>query len=320
MIRVINPGSFSIKSDDFPLKADQPLAGGDNKIEAIAIRVVCGGKFSQPMPMNDDLLNEINKLASLAPLHNSAVLQISERWSRSNPEVRQIAVFDCEFFNDLPAITKYYALPIEFQDKYGIRRMGFHGLSHESALIQTAGILAKPINGCNLITIHLGQGSSITAIQNGKPIDTSMGFTPMEGLVMGTRSGDIDPGILLYLLELNKMPAEINSLLNDQSGWYGLCGEKDFHSVILKANLDPQAKLALDMAVYRIQKYIGAYWFALKGKVDALVFTGKIGADSEIVRNLVIKDIPDLKDVRILHVEAKENELIYEKAKKVLGT
>lgn len=308
MIRVINPGSFSVKSDDF----------GEGEFSAIALRVVCGGKFDQPMLVNDDLLNEIAKFVSLAPLHNPAVLQILSKWTERDPTVKQIAVFDSEFFRDLPQISKYYALPIEFQNEYGIRRMGFHGLSHESALIQTAEILNKPINECDLITIHLGQGSSITAIRDGKPIDTSMGFTPMEGLVMGTRSGDVDPGILFYLLELGKMPAEINSLLNDQSGWYGICGEKDFHNVIEKANVNSRAKLALEMVVYRIQKYIGAYWFALKGKVDAMVFTGKIGSDSEIVRDLVIKNIPELKNVRILHVEAKENELIYEKAKKVL--
>lgn len=318
MIKVINPGSFNVKSQDFPLKADQPLAGGDSKIEAIAIRVVCGGKFNQPMLVDDDLLNEINKFASLTPLHNPTVLRILEKWKKNNSDIKQIAVFDSEFFNDLPMLSKYYALPIEFQDKYGIKKMGFHGLSHESALIQAAGILNKPKEECNLITIHLGQGSSITAIQNGKPIDTSMGFTPMEGLIMGTRSGDIDPGILLYLLEQKKMPAEINSLLNDQSGWYGLCGEKDFHLVIEKSESNPRAKLALEMVIYRIQKYIGAYWFALKGRVDAIVFTGKIGESSEIIRNLVVSNIPELKKVRILHVEAKENELIYEKAKKVL--
>lgn len=308
MIRVINSGSFSMKSDDL----------GEGELEAIAVRVVCGGKFNQPMLVNDDLLNEITKLVSLAPLHNPVVLQIFSKWTERDHSVKQIAVFDSEFFNDLPQISKYYALPIEFQDRYGISRMGFHGLSHESALIQAAEILNKPTDECNLITIHLGQGSSIAAIHNGKPIDTSMGFTPMEGLIMGTRSGDIDPGILLYLLELGKMPAEINSLLNDQSGWYGVCGEKDFHRVIEKANLDSRAKLALDMVVYRIQKYIGAYWFALKGKVDAIVFTGKIGADSEIIRDLVTKDIPELQNMKILHVEPKENELIYQKARKVL--
>lgn len=308
MIRVINPGSFNIKTTDY----------GDGELTAIALRVVCGGKYCQPMFVNDDLLNEINKFASLAPLHNPPVLYISEKWRKKHPLVKQIAVFDSEFFNDLPLMNKYYALPIELQDRYGIKKIGYHGLSHESAMLQSVKLLNKTKDECNLITIHLGQGSSMTAIKSGKPLDTSMGFTPMEGLVMGTRSGDIDPGILLYLLELGKMPAEIACLLNDQSGWFGLCGEKDFQAVIEKSNFDLKAKLALDMMVYRIQKYIGAYWFALKGRVDAVVFTGKIGSDSEIVRNLVIKDIPELKNIRIMHLETKEDELIYQKAKRVL--
>jgi acetate kinase len=205
------------------------------------------------------------------------------------PFLKQIAVFDTSFHFNMPKEAYLYALPYELYKKYKIRRYGFHGISHSYILKQASKILKKEPKHTNLITLHLGNGASACAIQNGLSIDTSMGFTPLEGLIMGSRSGDIDPAIVLYMqqnlgLSINK----IDTLLNKHSGLVGLCGTNDLKKILQRNN--KQDKLALNMMIRRIKKYIGSY-IALLGRVDAIVFSGGIGENSDYIREEVMKDL-----------------------------
>lgn len=306
MIKVINPGSFEIKETDV----------GEGELEAVAFRVVHGGRFTEPTLVSDEIKTEIKKFSQLAPLHNPLALKAFADWSIKEPNLPQAAVFDTEFFRNLPLETKFYPLPIKLQRDLGIRRYGFHGISHEAALNQSALILNKPTDQCNLITLHLGQGCSAAAIENGKPIDTSMGFSPMEGLMMGTRSGDIDPGIILHLIELGENADDIRELISRQAGWFGVSGHGDFREILESG--EDNCKLAFKMFVNRVRKYIGAYVYELRGKIDAVVFTGAIGDGSEVTRVAILDGLPLPPACQILHFPANESALIAEKARKVI--
>lgn len=306
MIIVVNPGSFATKVTNV----------GDGPLEAVAFRVVHGGRFTAATLLTDDVRAEIRKFSCVAPIHNPLVLQASADWSAKQPGLPQVAVFDTEFFRDLPEETKFYPLPIRMQRDLGIHRYGFHGISHEAALIQSAILLNKPINQCHLITLHLGQGCSAAAIENGRPIDTSMGFSPMEGLMMGTRSGDIDPGIILHLIELGESVDDVRELIGRQGGWFGVSGHSDFREIL--ASPDENCKLAFKMFVNRAKKYIGAYAYELGGRVDAVVFTGAIGEGSEVTRAAILNGLPLPSGCRVLHVPANEAALIAEKAERLL--
>jgi acetate kinase len=266
------------------------------EISGVGHRVVHGGEdFKKPALINDKVLSAIKKNSELAPLHNPANLTGIEVARSFFPDVPHIAVFDTAFHHTLPPHAFHYALPPEYYDKYKIRRYGFHGSSHQYVTKMTAQFMNKPLNEINIITIHLGNGASMAAVKNGECIDTSMGMTPLEGLIMGTRSGDMDPAIIFHIQEMTKKDSgDIQNDLNKKSGLKGICGENDMRQIIRKMEAgDEHAKLALTMYSYRIKKYIGAYYAAL-GKLDAVVFTAGIGENSPLVRELCIEGLEEL--------------------------
>jgi acetate kinase len=283
---------------DFIMKtnADDRIIKDDSQLFGIGHRVVHGGElFSKPAIIDDKVIAAIRKLIPLAPLHNPHNLLGIEVTRKRSPDVHQVAVFDTAFHQTLPPHAYHYALPYEFYTGHGVRRYGFHGTSHYYVAKVAAGHLGKPLEEVNLITLHLGNGASAAAVQNGKCIDTSMGLTPLEGLIMGTRCGDIDPAIHFYLMRQAGMSAdEIEKLLNSKSGLKGICGMNDMRQIQQKAEAgDEQAMLALDMFCYRIRKYIGAY-SAVINRTDAIVFTGGIGENSAIVRERTCSGLGNL--------------------------
>ena len=256
-------------------------------VDGVGHRVVHGGEyFSQATLIDEDVVEKLRDLIPLAPLHNPANITGIEVVQSIAPELPQVAVFDTAFHTTMPKEAYIYALPQKLSEEYHIRRYGFHGTSHAYVAREAAKQLKRELTTLKLITLHLGNGASVCAIQNGKSIDTSMGFSPLEGLVMGTRCGDIDPEIVLYLQErANMTPQEVSKLLNKQSGLLGISGENDLRELLARDDAD--AQLAIDMMVRRIQKYMGGY-MALLGDVDAFVFTGGIGENSELIRERVL--------------------------------
>jgi acetate kinase len=266
--------------------ADDRIIKNDSELLGIGHRVVHGGElFSKPAIIDDKVIAAIRELIPLAPLHNPHnLLGIKAAFKRS-PDIPQVAIFDTAFHQTLPPHSFHYALPYEFYTGHRVRRYGFHGTSHYYVAKEAARYLGKPLEEVNLITLHLGNGASAAAIQNGKCMDTSMGLTPLEGLIMGTRCGDLDPAVHFYLMRQTGMSAdEIEKLLNSQSGLKGICGMNDMRQIQQKAEAgDERAMLALDMFCYRVRKYIGAY-SAVISRTDAIVFTGGIGENSAAVR------------------------------------
>ena len=257
---------------------------------AIGHRVVHGGDiFQESVLISDEVIDKIRNTIPLAPLHNPVNLAGIETMRHLCPQVPQVAVFDSAFFRSLPAHSYRYALP-ENMFQYHIRRYGFHGISHHYVARQAADILHQTLETLRLITLHLGNGASAAAIREGVCIDTSMGMTPLEGLIMGTRCGDIDPSIHFYLARsLGMNFDEIELLLNNESGLKGLCGVSDMREVHRLANDgNEQARLAIDMYCYRIVKYVGAY-YAILGGLDALVFTAGIGEHDPMIRQSICK-------------------------------
>ena len=253
---------------------------------AIGHRVVHGGEaFQEPALIDEKVTTTIRELIPLAPLHNPANLMGIEVALQFAPGVPQIAVFDTAFHQSVPPQAFRYALPHDLYHDHNVRRYGFHGTSHCYVAKQAALYLNRALDSLNLITLHLGNGASVTAIKKGKSVDTSMGMTPLEGLIMGTRSGDIDPAIIFYLgRKTGFSPDEIEALLNKHSGLKGICGVNDMREIAQLADKgDASARLAIEMYCYRIKKYIGAYSAAL-GRVDALVFTAGIGENAADIR------------------------------------
>ena len=285
-------------------------------IDAIGHRVVHGAdKLVTATLIDDNVIEIINSLIPLAPLHNPANLEGIKVLMKKVPFIPNIAIFDTAFHSSMPKEAYMYALPMQMYEKHHIRRYGFHGTSHAYIMKQAAFTLNKELNAVNLITLHLGNGASVCAVQNGKSIDTSMGFTPLEGLVMGSRSGDIDPAIVLYMQrELGMSVDAVDKLLNKQSGLLGVCDENDVRSIIERE--DESSKLALDMMIRRIQKYIGSY-MALLGRVDAIVFSGGIGENSAYIRERVL-DAQMFKDVRSLVIKTDEELEIANECMKIL--
>ena len=284
-----------------------------NAIDAVGHRVVHGGEnFSEPTYINLETLEVLRSLNHLAPLHNPANILGIELILKLAPTLPNIAVFDTAFHHSMPQYAFRYGLPKELYQTHQIRRYGFHGTSHHYLATQTAKLLKQPIKTLSLITLHLGNGASACAIKNGQSVDTSMGFTPLEGLMMGTRSGDLDPAIVPYLMEnLNLDVNAINTLLNKKSGLKGICDENDLRTIIKRAEQnDAEANLALAMFTYRIKKYIGAY-VAVLGRVDAIVFSGGIGEHSPLIRSMVLEGLQEsfgvILDVkRNLHMKTKK--------------
>ncbi len=275
-----------------------------SELGAIGHRVVHGGEISKSSLVNKDLIKKIKQFSSLAPLHNPLNLRGILTMQKILPRVPQVAVFDTAFHQTMPEEAFVYPLPYELYQKQGIRRYGFHGTSHKYVCLETAKLLKTNLSKLNLITCHLGAGCSIAAIKEGKVVDTSMGLTPLEGLMMGTRSGDVDPGVIFHLMENLKMgPKEINDLLNKKSGLAGISGKgKDMRS-ILKGYKDgnKRCKLAIEMFCYRLKKYISAY-SGILGRVDAIVFTAGIGENVPLIRKLST-DIEFLK----IKIDSKRN-------------
>ncbi|WP_373811231.1 acetate kinase [Porphyromonas macacae] len=261
-----------------------------DEIDAIGHRLVHGGeKFSGSVEITPEIIEKVRECIPLAPLHNPANLMGVEAVTKLLPNVRQVGVFDTAFFQTMPEYAYRYALPYDLCKKYGVRRYGFHGTSHRYVSARACEILGLDYNKTRIITAHIGNGASIAAIKNGKAIDTSMGMTPSEGLMMGTRSGDVDPGALTFLMEYENLDSKsLSNLINKQSGVNGVSGVssdmREIEDAIEKGN--ERAILALEMYDYRIKKYIGAYIAALGG-VDVIVFTGGVGENQWTTREIV---------------------------------
>lgn len=287
-----------------------------SEIDAVGHRVVHGGEsFQASTIINEPVMAAIRENIPLAPLHNPPNLIGIEVSQKIFPHAPQVAVFDTAFHHSMPAKAYLYVVPYELYSKHRVRRYGFHGTSHAYVAEAAAGFLSISLEKMNLVTIHLGNGASMTAVKGGKSIDTTMGMTPLEGLVMGTRSGDIDPALPFFLADHLKLSWEdIDHLLNKKSGMKGLCGNNDMRRVEEMAESgDKRAVDALEVYAYRIKKYLGAYYAAL-GHLDALVFTAGIGENSPTVRELCCRGLEELgivldqrknrekrKDIRAIH-------------------
>jgi len=260
------------------------------EIGLVVHRVVHGGaRFTAPCLINAAVEEEIERLIPLAPLHNSvAMIWIRHARQLLGERVPQVAVFDTAFYRNLPEVAATYALPRELCQRHDIRRYGFHGIAHQAMWQRWREIRPKIKGGGQVISVQLGSGCSITAIDNGMPVDTSMGFSPLEGLVMATRSGDIDPTVMAYLQREAGLSAnEIEQILNKQSGLLGISGDSGDMRVLLNSNT-PEAELAVDIYCYRVRKYIGAY-LAVLGGVDAILFGGGVGENSAQVREKILR-------------------------------
>ena len=291
------------------------------EIVKVGHRVVHGGeKFTKPTLVTADFLKELKKYNKLAPLHNPKNIAGMEACLKALPQAKNYAVFDTAFHTTIPDFVSLYALPYRFYKKYGIKKYGFHGLSHQYVSLEAAKRLKK--NKPNLITCHLGSGCSITVIKAGKSVDTSMGFTPLEGLMMASRTGDIDPAVIFFLLNEGMSPAKINHLLNFESGLRGVSGLQDMRDIMIangykvpgykmpiKLTTEQKylARLALQMFVYHIKKYIGAY-SAILGKVDAIVFTAGMGERNKDIRDLIVRGL--LGKPKILVIPTNEELMI----------
>ena len=268
----------------------------DGGLDAIGHRVVHGGEeFVRPTVIDDDVIDRIRAQIPLAPLHNPANLLGIEVAVELEPHLPQVAIFDTAFHRTLPPRAFRYAMPESTYRDHGVRRYGFHGTSHAHVAQLAAEHLRRPLTELNLITLHLGNGASATAIERGESVDTSMGMSPLEGLVMGSRSGDIDPAIVFHLERSAGMTNdEVESMLNRQSGLLGLCGDMDLREVERRAaEGDADAALALDVYGYRIKKYVGAY-LAVLGTVHAVVFTGGVGENQPDIRRRALEGLDDL--------------------------
>ena len=274
-----------------------------NEIQIVGHRVVAGGqKFKKATLITPEVLQEIKDLKAFAPLHNPHEARYVELMQKILPNVDQYAVFDSIFFTDMPESNAIYSLPYELTQKYQIQRYGEHGISHSYLAERTAELLNRPLNELKIITLHLGSGASVAAIKDGKAFDSSMGFTPLTGLTMGTRAGDVDPAIVPFLMEKENMTAEeVMTLLNDQSGLLGISESssdmRDIEAAWKKGNR--QASLAREIFINRVVKYVGAY-FAELGGIDALVLAGGIG-EHQVDLRLAL-----LKQLRVLGIEVDE--------------
>ncbi len=265
-----------------------------SEVAGVGHRVVHGGEeFHSATLIDDKVLASVEKFSELAPLHNPPALEGIRSCMKIFASTPQVAVFDTAFHHAMPQQAYCYGIPYEFYKKYGIRRYGFHGTSHRYVSIKAAELLGRPLKELKLITAHLGNGCSIAAVSGGKSIDTSMGFTPLEGLLMGTRCGDIDPAVVFFLMEKeNLIAGEISDMLNKKSGLLGVSGISNDMRDILESieEGNSRAKLAYDIFVYRIKKYIGAYAAVLES-VDAVVFTAGIGEHVPQIRDDVKKNL-----------------------------
>ena len=290
------------------------MLSDSGRLMGVGHRVVHGGEeFYESVLIGEEVVKSIEKYSELAPLHNPPSLEGIRASMKYFPGIPQVAVFDTAFHQTMPKHAYCYGVPYEFYEKYGVRRYGFHGTSHRYVAGKAAQELGRPAGELNLITTHLGNGCSIAAISGGKVIDTSMGFTPLEGLLMGTRSGDLDPAVVFFLMQREGLDIDgISAMLNKESGLLGVSGVSNDMRDILKAmgEGDKRATLAYDIFVYRILKYVGAY-AAVLGKVDAVVFTAGIGENVPRIKESVKKQLaPMLPDTKFLTIGTNEELLI----------
>ncbi len=273
---------------------DHGVIASLDEIDAVGHRVVHGGdKFAESVVIDDEVIKGIEEVSPLAPLHNPANLIGIRACKSIMPDVPGVVVFDTAFHQTMEPVAYMYGLPYECYEKYKVRRYGFHGTSHSFVSKRAMDILGLDPNNSKIIVCHLGNGASVTAVKNGKSVDTSMGLTPLEGLVMGTRSGDIDPAIIEYLAKnMNKSLEEVMNIINKESGVYGLSGvSSDFRDLEAAANEgNERAQLAQEVFAYRVLKYIGAYTAALDG-VDAIVFTAGLGENNALMRGMICKNL-----------------------------
>jgi len=264
----------------------------NSRVHIVGHRVVHGAEeFRKPVIINSAVIRKIRQAASLAPLHNPANLVGILAGKKLLPGVKQVAVFDTAFHQSIPDYAYIYGLPYKLYTDYGIRKYGFHGTSHQYVAHEAASRLEKPLAKLKIITCHLGNGCSIAAIDKGKSVDTSMGFTPLEGVIMGTRCGDIDPALVTYLMRKFKMTTgQIDDLLNKKSGLMGISGiSNDMRVLVKRYNRDKRVRLAIDIFAYRIKKYIAAYIGIMDG-VDAIVFTAGIGEHQGSIRSRIWRE------------------------------
>jgi acetate kinase len=266
-----------------------------SEIDAVGHRVVHGGEeFSDSVLVTDELMSALRSLIELAPLHNPHNIRGINACMANLPNIPQVAVFDTAFHHDMPPHAYIYGIPYVLYKRYSIRRYGFHGTSHRFVSDRAAVMLGRPLSELKIITAHLGNGASVAAIDRGRSVDTSMGFTPLEGLLMGTRSGDLDPAVILHIMAREELSLhEGNTLLNKHSGLVGISGVSSDVREVVEAAVDgnqPNAKLAIDAYCYRLKKYIGAYAAALGG-LDALVFTAGVGENSPVIRGMTCSNL-----------------------------
>lgn len=267
-----------------------------NEIAGVGHRVVLGGeKFKSSVEINDDVKQAIKELSQIAPLHNPAALVGIEAAQQLLPNATQVAVFDTAFYNTMPDYAYRYAVPAAWYRELGVRKYGFHGTSHLYVSKRAAAILGKPAKDCNLITLHIGSGASAAAIKNGVAIDTSLGMTPVAGLVMGTRPGDLDSGIVLYVMQrLGLTPEQMQKHLNKDSGLLGITEcFADRRDVEANKEIKPECKLAIEMEAHSVRKYIGAFLAEL-GHIDAIVFTAGVGENDDYLREQFCKGLEPL--------------------------
>ncbi|WP_461210444.1 acetate/propionate family kinase [Desulfocurvus sp. DL9XJH121] len=272
--------------------AEHGVIADASDVDGVGHRVVHGGeKFSAPVLIDAEVIEGIKAVSDLAPLHNPANLTGIEV-GQSIFKCGHVAVFDTAFHQTIPAKAYQYAIPYELYKELGVRRYGFHGTSHKYVARRVAEILGKEPKDLNVITVHLGNGSSLSAVEGGKCIDTSMGMTPLAGVIMGTRSGNLDPAVLKFIAEKKGMTLEeVDTMLTKKSGLVGICGMSDLRDIHAAAEKgDERAKLAVDMLCHRVRQYIGAYWAEL-GRVDAMVFTAGIGENDAVVRKETLKGL-----------------------------
>ena len=292
-----------------------------DEIDAVGHRVVHGGeRFTDSVLISDDVLNGIEACAEIAPLHNPPNLYGIKACMRLMYNTPQVAVFDTAFHQTMPKVAYLYGLPYEMYVKYGLRRYGFHGTSHKYVAQQAAEMMGEHMSDLRFITCHLGNGASIAAIKYGKSIDTSMGYTPLEGLVMGTRSGEIDPAIIPFLMEKENMNAQqIDDYLNRRSGILGISGlSSDFRDLESAANRgDERSQLAIDIFAYKVKKYIGGYVAAMGG-VDAIIFTAGLGENSPFMRDKICNGLEYLGtriDPELNKLRGKQMEISIKRAR-----
>lgn len=321
MIVIFNAGSSSFKWKLFDSKLNELESSEEETIfprlekmnvDFVGHRYVHGGSLRKSQKVDRNTIFELESVINLAPLHNKKALEVLRKSLRSNPQIPNYVVFDSEFFLNLPDFAKIYAIPYKFFEE-GIYKYGFHGISHEYAFLEGCRELDLNPKKSKIITIHLGAGCSMTAILNGTAVDTSMGFTPNEGLVMATRSGDIDTGLINILHQNYHLSiVQIDDLINNKSGWKGLTGTEDFLKVLTNlTNGETEEKqrslLTLEIMAYKIKKYIGSY-AAVLGGVDAIIFTGVIGYSKEAktLRQMSLSNLNFLGHFKVLEIEPNE--------------